>query len=452
MTGPSTEQTLHLFLDFFRERGHRELTGHTLIPPPGDPVLFTTSGMHPLTPYLEGRPHPLGRRLVGVQRCLRTTDLDEVGDPSHLTVFQMLGSWSLGDYGGPQSLRWGYQLLRDGFGIGPERLHVTVFGGSRELGPDLDSLRCWQELGLPVELLSGPGVGGPDGNCPEVGDPDDNGPEVGGPNWWSNGPTGLCGPDSEIFVWTGSGPPESTPSRDPRWVEVWNHVFMRYRRHPDGRLEPLPRPAIDTGMGLERLLMLLQGTPSVFECDLFEPWQVVPEIWPLDEPSSRVVRDHLRSSVLVIGDGVRPSSSGRGYVLRRLIRRVLTLLWRDDPGRSLGELPDGPIEHSLVQVGRRGVDRRGVDRDEVSGVREVLLGEQQRFRDLLERGERVLSRYRRRHPGPLTGPDLRTLHETHGLPPELIDLLLTRSEGLRFGHGEGAHVPDHAAGVRPGPG
>ncbi|MER5337569.1 alanine--tRNA ligase-related protein [Micromonospora sp. NPDC002717] len=140
------------FVDFFRQRGHELVPDGSLIPPPGDPVLFTTSGMHPLTPYLEGRPHPLGRRLVNVQRCLRTTDLDEVGDTTHLTVFRMLGSWSLGDYGLPQSLRWGYELLRDGFGVDHDRLHVTVFGGDDQVGPDESSLRTWGELGLPVEL------------------------------------------------------------------------------------------------------------------------------------------------------------------------------------------------------------------------------------------------------------------------------------------------------------
>src|SRR5215468_6098275 len=147
-----TKTTLTTFEDFYSERGHRRVTGTSLIPAPGDPVLFTTSGMHPLTPYLEGKPHPLGRRLAGVQRCLRTTDLDDVGDDSHLTVFQMLGSWSLGDYAGPQSLRWGYELLTRGFGISPGRLHATVFGGDRKVGPDAESQRTWEELGVPVEL------------------------------------------------------------------------------------------------------------------------------------------------------------------------------------------------------------------------------------------------------------------------------------------------------------
>lgn len=231
-----TARTVRTFNDFFRERGHRLVTGSTLLPPPSDPVLFTTAGMQPLTPYLLGRPHPQGRRLVNLQRCLRTTDLDEIGDTTHLTVFEMLGSWSLGDYDHAQSLRWGYELLRDGFGIPQERLHVTVFGGSDEAGPDTESLRVWEELRLPVE-------------------------KAGDENWWSNGPAGPCGPDSEIFVWTGETgtPPQGSPGTDPRWTELWNHVHMRYERRADGTLVPLRQPGVDTGMGLERLVAVLQG-------------------------------------------------------------------------------------------------------------------------------------------------------------------------------------------------
>src|SRR6478609_6633373 len=244
----NTDQTIHTFRDFYLQRGHRPITGSTLLPEPGDPVLFTTSGMHPLTPYLEGRPHPLGSRLVNVQRCLRTTDLEGVGDPWHLTVFEMLGTWSLGDYNGPQSLRWGHELLTDGFGIDPRLLHVTVFGGDEQVPLDRDSERTWEELGLPVELTQTD-------------------------NWWSNGPTGPCGPDSEVFFWTGEGDPSGMPSTDPRWVEIWNHVTMRFERHPDGSLSQLELQSVDTGMGLERLMSVLQGTPSVYELDLFEPWR-----------------------------------------------------------------------------------------------------------------------------------------------------------------------------------
>lgn len=383
------DQTVKTFIEYFEERGHRRIVGSSLIPPPGDPVLFTTSGMHPLTPHLTGRPHPMGTRLVDVQRCLRTTDLDEVGDRTHLTVFEMLGSWSLGDYDGPQSLRWGFELLRDGFGLDTGRMHVTVFGGDGGVGPDSQSLETWGELGLPVEL-------------------------TGEENWWSNGPTGPCGPDSEIFVWTGDSPPRGTPTTDDRWVEVWNHVGMRYERLDDGTLRPLTRPGVDTGLGLERLLCVLQGTDSVYGVDVFEPWMsTVPVLWPLDQTSNRVVCDHLRSSIVVIGDGVRPSNTGRGYVLRRLIRRVLTTLWRQDPNRTLPDLPSGPVEHT--------VDHFGLPIG-VEPVRQVLLEEERRFRDLIRRGRRVVSRRLSR--GVLTERDYQDLHETHGLPRELVHTLI----------------------------
>ncbi|MFE7213478.1 alanine--tRNA ligase-related protein [Streptomyces sp. NPDC057611] len=381
----NTDQIVRTFVEYFEERDHRQITGSSLLPSPGDPVLFTTSGMHPLTPYLEGRPHPLGRRLVNVQRCLRTTDLDEVGDDTHLTVFEMLGTWSLDDYDGPQSLDWGYGLLTEGFGIDPGLLHATVFGGDDRSGPDTTSLELWQGHGVPVELTA-----------------EDN--------WWSNGPTGPCGPDSEIFLWTGDTTPRSTPTNDDRWVEVWNHVMMRHRRLDDGSLVPLGRHNVDTGLGLERLSSLLQGHSSVFECDVFEPWRrIVPRLWLLDERSLRLVCDHLRSAVVVIGDGVRPSNTGRGYVLRRLVRRMLTVLRRDDPSRSLVDLPDELVEHTLHHF-RQNMDSHS--------VREVLLEEERRFGRLLERGRQVLARPRFR--GPLREEDFHYLHDTHGLPRDIV--------------------------------
>lgn len=389
----TTDQTIQTFLDFFRERGHELTPGGSLIPPPGDPVLFTTSGMHPLTPYLMGRPHPLGRRLTNHQRCLRTTDLEEVGDDTHLTVFEMLGSWSLGDYGGSQSLRWGYELLRDGFGIEPSRMHVTVFGGDEQVGPDEESWRTWGELGVPVEPTTRE-------------------------NWWDNGPTGLCGPDSEIFVWTGDEKPCGTPTSDERWMEVWNHVMMRYVRHSDGSLEPLGRPGIDTGLGVERLVRVLQQRQSVFEIDLFQPWlSTLPRIWgPLDERSLRLLSDHLRSSIVVLGDGVTPSPTGRGHILRRLIRRTLTTLWREDPSRTLSDLPIELIDHTLGHF-------RQLPRPHE--VRTIMLEEERRFVRLLEQGRKVLSRSR--FNGPLDDDDYHYLHDTHGLPRDLVVYLTTEN-------------------------
>lgn len=397
---PTTRDVVTAFTDYFREHGHRLIPGVPLPRPDGDPVLFTTSGMHPLTPYLEGRPHPLGTRLAGVQRCLRTTDLDEVGDLTHLTVFEMLGSWSLGDYGMGRTLRLGHELLTEGLGVRPELLHATVFGGDDQLGPDEESWRTWQELGVPVE--------------PTRED-----------NWWSNGPTGPCGPDSEIFVWTGDGPPRGTPTADARWVEVWNHVHMRYRRRPDRSLHPLPRHAVDTGMGLERLVMVLGGHAGVHDIDLFEPWtRTLPRLWGLDGPELRIAADHLRSAVAVIGDGVRPGNTGRGYVPRRLLRRVLTILRQrppgeGSPGRSLADLPVEPVEDTLDHF--RPPLPGGSPTPTPRQVMDVLREEERRFDGALDRGRRVLSRSR--FAGPLGEDDYRYLHDTHGLPRDLVDLL-----------------------------
>jgi len=392
----NTSEAVATFIEFFRSRGHRLLEGSTLLPEPGDPVLFTSAGMHPLTLYLGGEPHPLGRRLTGVQRCLRTTDLEEVGDATHLTAFQMLGSWSLGDYDGPQSLRWGMELICDHFGLRPELLSATVFGGDGQLGPDTAALDTWDELGLPVEQL---------------------GPED---NWWSNGPTGPCGPDSEIFVWTGEGPPSGRPSTDPRWVELWNHVTMRYWRQPDGGLSRLPEQAVDTGMGLERLLMASQRVGSVFDTDLFAPWRaVLPGLWHPDERSLRIVIDHLRSAIVVIADGVRPSNTGRGYVLRRLVRRSLTALWSGrDSSLTLRDMPPDLV----ADTG----ERFGVA-VEPSTVQDVLLSEERKFGELLRRGHSLLSRL---YPsGQLTEDDYEFMRDTHGLPRELVTDLLRELAG-----------------------
>jgi alanyl-tRNA synthetase len=388
----NTDETISAFVTFFTDRGHQPVGSSSLLSPPGDPVLFTSAGMHPLTPYLAGQPHPLGRRLVGVQRCLRTTDIEEVGDEWHLTAFQMLGSWSLGDYDGLQSLRWGLELLCDGFGLTRDMLCATVFGGDEQVGPDIRSQRAWDDLGVRVELL---------------------GPED---NWWSNGPTGPCGPDSEIHVWTGDGPPSGTPGTDERWLELWNHVTMGYERHQDGSLTPARQPSVDTGMGLERLLMITQHVRSVYETDLFQPWlSVLPTLWPADQRSLRILADHLRSAIVIIGDGVRPSNTGRGYVLRRLLRRALTTLWHGEGGasRSLDDLPHDLMRHTASQFGQV---------IEPSLVRGVLAGEERKFRDLVSRGQSLL---RRLYPsGQLTEEDYSFLRDTHGLPRDLVTELL----------------------------
>ena len=251
-------------------------------------------------------------------------------------------------------------------------------------------------LGLPVELL---------------------GPED---NWWSNGPTGPCGPDSEIHIWTGDGPPSGTPGTDGRWLELWNHVTMRYERHPDGSLTPLAEPAVDTGMGLERLLMACQHAPSVYETDLFAPWRpALLPLWQPDPRSLRILADHLRSAIVVIADGVRPASSGRGYVLRRLLRRALMALWHGDGASmlTLGDLPPALVRHTASQFGQV---------IEPTLVTDVLTAEERKFRGLVRRARPLL---RRRHPsGTLTEQDYEFLRDTHGLPRELITGLLDEPE------------------------
>ena len=394
-----TPTTLKLFEEFFRDRGHARIRGSSLIPPdPNDTVLFVTSGMHPLVPYLQGRPHPQGRRLHNLQRCLRTTDLEEVGDSSHLTVFEMLGSWSLGDYDHSQSLRWGWELLTDGFGLRPEHLGVTVFGGDQRCQPDTDSERTWRELGLPDSRIT-----------PTVTE-----------NWWE-GPDGMCGPDSELFVWAGDTQPEGDPTTDERWIEVWNHVSLRYRDTPRGRVE-LPLRCVDTGMGLERLVMILQGVESVYATDLFVPWtSELSGRWGLDAETLRRVSDHLRSCPVIVLDGVRPGNTGRGYVLRRLLRRVLVDLWDSDPTASLSQLDRGVVSHTSDHVGGGDVEQ----------LLALFVEEERRFHRLVDRGRTLVERELAR--GSLGEDRLRWLHETHGLPRELVLRLVDRLEPGRGG-------------------
>ncbi|WP_433394117.1 alanine--tRNA ligase-related protein [Micromonospora sp. KLBMP9576] len=220
-----------------------------------------------------------------------------------------------------------------------------------------------------------------------------------------------------MFVWTGDGPPRGTPGTDGGWMELWNHVGMRYHRHPDGRLSPLGQPNVDTGMGLERLEMVLGGHRTVFEGEALAPWVGGGrDVWGLRDAPLRLVADHLRAAVVVVGDGVRPSNTGRGYVLRRLLRRALTALWRDDDSRTLSDLPTGVVRHTLDGFGQP---------DTVDEVCDVLSTEQRRFRELLRRGRPVVARRRSR--GPLSDEDYRDLHDTHGLPRDLVDGLLAEA-------------------------
>ncbi|MET0326957.1 MAG: alanine--tRNA ligase-related protein [Ilumatobacteraceae bacterium] len=309
------EQIERTFLSYMVAHGHVVIEGHS-VRSPTDDVLFTTAGMHPLIPYLKGElVHPAGRRLTDVQRCVRTTDVDEVGDNTHLTVFEMLGNWSLGDYFKETSIPQSFGLLTGEFGIDPHSLYVTVFAGDDEVPADAESPAIWEQV------FADAGVD-PTGRINPLGEDD---------NWWSNGPVGLCGPDTEIFVHVGDG--VAPPFADiPEFVEIWNNVFMTYNRSADGVLTGLAQRNVDTGMGLERLALFLNDHTSVWETDelallLDEVGDVLgvkPAALDADGTRSlRIVTDHLRASLAIAAAGIQPSASRQGYVLRKLIRRAV---------------------------------------------------------------------------------------------------------------------------------
>jgi alanyl-tRNA synthetase len=334
------ERIERTFLGFMADRGHVVIEGHS-VRSPTDDVLFTTAGMHPLTPYLHGEPHPAGTRLTDVQRCVRTTDIGEVGDNRHLTVFEMLGNWSLGDYFKETSIPQSFELLTSVFGIDPHALYVTVFAGDDDVPRDDEAVAIW------TKTFTDAGVD-PAGRINPLGDED---------NWWSNGPTGLCGPDTEIFVYVGEGPAPAFADL-PIFVEIWNNVFMTFDRADDGTLSTLDQRNVDTGMGLERLAMFLNGHNSVWQTD--ELALLLDEVAAgldvdvagLDEAgqrSLRIVADHARAALAIAAADIRPAASRQGYVLRRLIRRAVR------HAELLRGTEDGLLDAVLDATGRVGV-------------------------------------------------------------------------------------------------
>lgn len=307
-----------LYIDFFvKNHGHAEVKGASLIPDNDPTVLFTTAGMHPLVPFLLGEKHPSGTRIVNVQKCIRTGDIEEVGDNTHLTFFEMLGNWSLGDYFKEGAIKMSFEFLTKELGISLDDLAFTCFEGDSDAPRDEESAEIWKSLGVSAERIA---------FLPKE------------DNWWGPaGQTGPCGPDTEMFYWTGDGsaPAVYDPS-DKRWVEIWNDVFMQYFKKEDGSFELLAQQNVDTGMGLERVCAVLNGKKSVYETELF--MEVIEEVRMLggySEPtaaqvkSERIIADHLRTATFILGDymGVTPSNTDQGYVLRRLIRRAICRGW-----------------------------------------------------------------------------------------------------------------------------
>ncbi|HEC21092.1 MAG TPA: alanine--tRNA ligase [Candidatus Peregrinibacteria bacterium] len=297
------------YIDFFVSKGHKEIKTAPLIPENDPTVLFTTAGMHPLVPFLLGEKHPMGVRLVNCQKCVRTGDIDEVGDDTHLTFFEMLGNWSLGDYFKEETIQWSWEFLTDPkwLGLDPKKLAVTVFAGDKDAPFDEEAYKIWNEkVRVPAERIA------------KLSKKD---------NWWGPaGETGPCGPDTEMFYWVGDEEaPEKFDPEDQRWVEIWNDVFMQYNKTKEGNYEPLKQKNVDTGMGLERTLNVLQGKKTVYDTELFAG--IIGKIMELakeeNHRSIRIIADHIRTAVFMAADGVRPLNIGQGYVMRRLIRRSI---------------------------------------------------------------------------------------------------------------------------------
>jgi alanyl-tRNA synthetase len=346
------------YLEFFGQHRHVVIPSASLVPANDPTVLFTTAGMHPLVPYLLGEPHPLGARLANVQKCVRTGDIDVVGDDTHLTFFEMLGNWSLGDYGRDDAIRWSHDFLTRVLGLPLARLGVTCFAGDDEVPPDDDSIGAWLAHGIPRGRIQALGR-------------DDN--------WWGPaGKTGPCGPDTEMFFWVDDAPPPATLDvRDRRWVEIWNNVFMSYRKTASGTIEPMPRVNVDTGMGVERTLVALNNLRSVYEVDTIRPlYDAVRGLAPSgDERGVRVLVDHVRAAAFIITDGVEPSNKDRGYVLRRLVRRGALVARRlglhgDWHRAAIAAIDPGPYGLELDRVTRVIADELAAfDRTLVAGKR-----------------------------------------------------------------------------------
>lgn len=406
-----TSELRRQYHQFFEEFGHAAIPSAALLPENDPTVLFTTAGMQPLAPYLLGEMHPLGRRLVNAQRCIRTNDIDEVGDPSHLTFFEMLGNWSLGDYFKRESLAWSYEFLTKVLGIDPGRLAVTVFAGDEIAPRDEEAATVWRELGLPLERIF---------YLPRA------------DNWWGPvGNSGPCGPDSEIFYDTGR---PNHPGCRPgcacgKWFEIWNNVFLAYNRISDGRYERLPRPNVDTGMGVERTVAVLNGFDDIFKVDTLRPLvekleQLSGRTYLENPVPFRVIADHLRAAAMAAADGARPSNVEAGYVVRRMLRRAIVYAGKlgiRDP--FCGELAETALElfHPVYpELAARQVEAVEALRREESNFHQTLERGLRRYHKVVDTTILAESDY-------LSGEAAFDLFQTYGFPLPLTEEMAAES-------------------------
>ncbi len=401
------------YIEYLKKNGHKEIPSAPVVPENDPTVLFTTAGMHPLVPYLLGEPHPQGRRLTDYQKCIRTGDIDSVGDPSHLTFFEMMGNWSLGDYFKEESIKMSYNFLKEELGFDMNKISVTVFEGEEGIPRDEEAASAWEKMGIPKERIF---------YMPRE------------DNWWGPaGETGPCGPDTEIFFDTGK--PKCSDKCDPschcgKYLEIWNNVFMQYNKTKDGTYEPLKQKNVDTGLGLERVISLLQGKNNVYETELFS--DVIEKIQALSTDfninSARIIADHLRASMFMIVDGVRPSNVEQGYVLRRLLRRVIRHM------RKVGMNPNtiSDLVLTFVTVLTEMYPEIPANKDTLV---QVINEEKDKFVKTLEHGEKEfaknVAKAKEENKEKLDGEVVFHLYDTFGFPPEMT-AELAEENGLKI--------------------
>lgn len=389
-----------LYIDYFISKGHKQIPSAPLVPENDPSVLFNTAGMQPLIPYLMGQPHPYGTRLCSYQKCMRTTDLEEVGDTTHHTFFEMLGNWSLGDYFKKESITYSFEILTNVLKIPVERLAVTVFAGDKDIPVDSESAQIWMNLGIKKEKIA------------YLGKED---------NFWIAGETGPCGPDTEIFYFRSDEEvPEIYNPEDERWVEIWNNVFMQYNKNADGTYTELPKKNIDTGMGVERVTAILEGVNDNYESSIWK--DVIETISSLsgssykeNQKSMRIIADHLRTAVFVIADpaGIRPSNTDQGYILRRLIRRAI---------RHIRKLKIDVNTNWEEQIATLIIDKYKIYYKEIEQnqqtIYEVLKNEKDKFTRTLEKGLREFEKVTKNAEA-IDDKTAFRLYDTYGFPIEL---------------------------------
>ena len=388
-----------LYIDFFVSKGHKQIPSAPVVPENDPSVLFNTAGMQPLIPYLMGQTHPYGTRLCDYQKCIRTNDLDNIGDTYHHTFFEMLGNWSLGDYFKDEAIDWSFEFLTKVLNIPVERLAVTVYAGSGNIPFDETSYNKWLSLGIKKERIA-----------KTVDD-----------NFWIAGESGPCGPDSEMFYWRSNEPiPEVFDTEDERWVEIWNDVFMQYNKSADGTITELPKQNVDTGMGVERVTAILEGVNDNYLSSIFKDViELISKISNLpyegNEQSMRIIADHLRTSVFISADyaGVKPSNVGQGYILRRLIRRAIR------HAKKLGIDISSNWEQQIAELIISKYEKYYSElKDNKNTVLEVLKNEKEKFNRTLEKGLREFEKVTKDNKD-IDATTAFRLYDTYGFPIEL---------------------------------